>query len=195
MEILILESFPQRYTLELKGTLPTICHQLRVIINEQINNDEINVEVYSVTNPNVVCAMVVAPFEANTDLNGFPIGTYNVIVNGKPAGQISITSTDETSYAMKGYELYSWQSDSVWYFSLLTGTNRMKTIDEIMDPAIRLDSVEALKAELKKLNAGEFVTWSMIQEYPRLSLPDEETISNIRTYSDQLDLNLNITTQ
>ncbi len=33
---------------------------------------------------------------------------------------------------MKGYEIYSWQEDEEWVFKLITGTNRQKTIDEIM---------------------------------------------------------------
>ena len=194
MEILTLESFPLQYTLALKGTLPTICHQLRVNINEPNSKNEIKVEVYSLTDPNEVCALVVAPFEANIGLNSFPTGTYNVLVNGEPAGQISITSADEIPHAMKGYELYSWHSDGVWYFSLLTGTNRMKTIDEITDPAMRLEGVAALKAELKKLATGEFVTWSMIQGDPSLSLPPEEIVNDIRAYSEQLGLQFNIAT-
>jgi hypothetical protein len=192
MEILTLESFPLQFTLALKGTLPTICHQLRVNINEPNSKNEINVEVYSVTDPNEVCALVVTPFEANIGLNSFPVGTYNILVNGESAGQISIASADEPPHSMKGYELYSWQSDGLWYFSLLTGTNRMKTIDEITDPTVRLDGAEALKTELKKLAAGEFVTWSMIQGYPNLSLPPEDIVNDIRAYSEQLGLQFDI---
>ncbi len=191
-DILTLESFPLQYTLALKGTLPTICHQLRVKINEPNSKNEIHVEVYSVTDPNAVCAMVLAPFEANIGLNNFPIGTYNILVNGEAAGQISIASADGLSRSMKGYELYSWQSDDVWYFSLLTGTNRMKTIDEIKDAAIRLDDLENLKAELDKLAVGEFVTWSMIQGDLSLALPPEEIVNDIRDYCEHLGLQLNI---
>ena len=33
--------------------------------------------------------------------------------------------------SMKGYELYSWQEGGQWKFSVLIGTNREKTLDEI----------------------------------------------------------------
>ena len=33
--------------------------------------------------------------------------------------------------SMKGYELYSWQEGNTWKFSLLVGTNREKSLDEI----------------------------------------------------------------
>ena len=32
---------------------------------------------------------------------------------------------------MKGYELYSWSEDSQWHFTIITGTNRNKTLEEI----------------------------------------------------------------
>jgi hypothetical protein len=45
---------------------------------------------------------------------------------------------------MKGYELYSWQQDGQWVFSLLVGTNREKTLDEIQSPQARL-TLDALE--------------------------------------------------
>jgi hypothetical protein len=32
---------------------------------------------------------------------------------------------------MKVYELYSWEEVSQWHFTLITGTNRTKTMEEI----------------------------------------------------------------
>ena len=34
--------------------------------------------------------------------------------------------------SMKGYELYSWQQNGKWRFTLVTGTDRDKTLDEII---------------------------------------------------------------
>ena len=33
--------------------------------------------------------------------------------------------------SMKGYELYSWPVEDEWHFTLITGTNRLKTVEEI----------------------------------------------------------------
>ncbi|MBN2044639.1 MAG: hypothetical protein JW757_06445 [Anaerolineales bacterium] len=57
----------------------------------------------------------------------------------------------------KGMELYSWQAESgEWQFSLLPGTNRIKTFAEVAaDP---LDQHE-LEADLSKLAVGETVFW------------------------------------
>lgn len=62
--------------------------------------------------------------------------------------------------SMKGYELYSWQEGNQWQFSLLIGTNREKTLDEIKSPAALLPSVEALIFMLEKVQSGQYVTWS-----------------------------------
>ena len=111
-QILTLEMFPPQYTLVLKGTLPTICHQLRVKVSEPNSKNIITMDVYSVTDPNKACALVVAPFEVNIGLNGFAAGTHSILVNGEAAGEIKIASAIE-SHSMKGFELYSWQSDGV----------------------------------------------------------------------------------
>src|SRR2546423_13466191 len=37
-------------------------------------------------------------------------------------------------HSMKGYELYSWKSRGEWHFSLLIGTNRLKTFSEVNSP-------------------------------------------------------------
>jgi hypothetical protein len=60
---------------------------------------------------------------------------------------------------MKGYELYSWPAGQDWDFSLLPGTNRLKTMDEIKPAAQTLQGLEAAKAALKDLSASEQVFW------------------------------------
>ena len=44
MSILVLESFPAQYQLQIKGTLPTPCHQLRAIVDEPTIDSEIHVQ-------------------------------------------------------------------------------------------------------------------------------------------------------
>jgi uncharacterized protein YceK len=83
--------------------------------------------------------------------------------------------------SMKGYELYSWQVGEVWYFSLLVGTNRLKTPDEIFAPETRLEGLKALERELDKLPRGERVFWSA-QRVQNTALPPDEMIDTIRAY-------------
>lgn len=83
--------------------------------------------------------------------------------------------------SMKGYELYSWQVGEVWYFSLLVGTNRLKTPDEISSSETRLEGLEALERELDELPRGERVFWSA-QRVQYTTLPPDEMIDAVRTY-------------
>ena len=62
--------------------------------------------------------------------------------------------------SLKGFEIYSWQEKGEWCFSLHTGTNRMKTFEEVTAEETALHGFEALKEQLGGLAKDEFVTWS-----------------------------------
>ena len=66
--------------------------------------------------------------------------------NDPPAG---------TKTSMKGWELYVWQQDGDAYFSLLLGTNRLKSDAEITAAAVK--GIDAIKPKLDELKAGEMV--------------------------------------
>lgn len=85
--LVIRESFPPQITLSLSGDLPTPCHELRVNVPEPDSENKINVEVYSVFDPDRVCTQVLKPFEENIDLGTFPSGHYTVWVNGDRVGE------------------------------------------------------------------------------------------------------------
>ena len=76
----------------------------------------------------------------------------------------------------KGYELYSWQEGNQWRFSLLVGTNRQKTLDEIKSPNTILADVDALIAALEKVPSGQYVTWSSRET---LALPPDSILEQI----------------
>jgi hypothetical protein len=78
--------------------------------------------------------------------------------------------------SMKGYELYSWQEGGQWKFSLLIGTNREKTLDEIKSANVVLSGVDALTSTLEKIPTGQYITWSSRET---LSLPPEDIRSQV----------------
>ena len=103
--------------------------------------------------------------------------------------------------SMKGYELYSWQADKeeIWLFTLVTGTNRTKTWEEISSPDSRITDEawvkitvrgkSALKSVIDRMPEGEVVIWRGAhtlsgQEHP-IGFPDEAFIEEISTYSQQ----------
>jgi hypothetical protein len=72
---------------------------------------------------------------------------------------------------MKGYELYSWrvEGQNEWYHVLMTGTDCLKTYEEILSTEnavtdsnlikLPVKGTEELKAALSHLPEGENVTW------------------------------------
>ena len=87
MGVLVRESYPPQISLSLSGALPTPCHQLRVHVNDPAEENKINVEAYSVVDPELICTQVLEPFQASVELGTFPSGHYSVWVNGELAGE------------------------------------------------------------------------------------------------------------
>jgi hypothetical protein len=89
IEILTLESFPPQFNVIIRGNLPTPCHQLRTLVNEPDAQNRMDIEVFSLVNPDEMCIQVLAPFEEVVFLGSLPDGSYTVLVNGQPAGEIT----------------------------------------------------------------------------------------------------------
>jgi len=107
--------------------------------------------------------------------------------------------------SMKGYELYSWQEEGRWHFTLITGTNRNKFLDEITsgedvgpeDGWVRIQAtgVDEVKALLGRVPEGEFVSWCdggfvlpTEEAVTKLMLPPEDIINEIRQHAKQCSL-------
>ncbi len=89
-EILVAETYPVQVTLVLSGSLPTPCHQLRVRVAAPAKptaTNELRVEVYSMADPDKMCAEVLAPFEVRIPLGSHSGGTFGVWVNDKRVGE------------------------------------------------------------------------------------------------------------
>ncbi len=110
-----------------------------------------------------------------------------VNVNGEVVGQIEVVAPLE-AHSMKGYELYTWQSGGRWWFSLLTGTNRAKTIEEVTDPNLALKGVEDLETQLSYLAEGEFVTWLPLPSGENPEIPPRELLEEIRAFCESRGL-------
>ena len=80
--LLTLESFPLQFVLELNGNLSTPCHLLRVAVSAPDSENKILLDIYSVTDPDMICVQIVKPFEVNVPLGSFPTGHYTLWVNG-----------------------------------------------------------------------------------------------------------------
>jgi hypothetical protein len=104
--------------------------------------------------------------------------------------------------SMKGYELYSWNREGQWYYSILTGTNRAKTYEEITSSKVALEGTKGLKAGLKNLPKGETIFWMSAEnasissahkkEEFRFGLPSGKRIKRIKKICDELGLKLEL---
>lgn len=88
--LLIRESFPPQIALTLSGDLPTPCHELRVVVGQPDADNRIDVEAYSVVDPEMICTQVLESFQENIELGTFPGGHYTVWVNGERAGEFDL---------------------------------------------------------------------------------------------------------
>ena len=91
--------------------------------------------------------------------------------------------------SMKGYELYSWQEGSQWKFSLLIGTNREKTLEEIKSAEILLSGVAELESVLGTIPSGQYITWSARET---LSLPPDTILKQVKQICEDQGLILNV---
>jgi hypothetical protein len=80
-EIVLNNTVPAQAELVIKGNLPTPCHGLRVVTAEPDANGHIELEVYSVIDPDKVCIQVLSPFETTVPLGDFSEGKFTVGIN------------------------------------------------------------------------------------------------------------------
>lgn len=127
---------------------------------------------------------------------------------GKLINKLSITSIEKLPRSFKGYELYSWEEEGQWHFTLITGTNRIKTIEEITSKEdfisetgwvkIQVVGADVIKDVLSRLPEGESVFWCDELHIGQstetdLQLPPEQIADAIEEYAKQCSLNFVVT--
>ena len=71
---------PQTGKLTISGNLPTPCEELRITSSQ--SGKELSFEVYSLSQPDTLCAQVLQPFEAVLKLENFSTESMSLLVNG-----------------------------------------------------------------------------------------------------------------
>ena len=124
---------------------------------------------------------------------------------GKLINKTSITAVEKLSYSMKGYELYSWEEDNQWHFTLITGTNRTKTMEEITSKEdyiskngwvkIQVVVADAIEDVQSRLPPNESVFWcdelhieQTTETNINLQLPPEHITDAIKEHAERCDL-------
>jgi hypothetical protein len=98
------------------------------------------------------------------------------------------------SHSMKGWELYSWPKGKYFYYSLLIGTNRSKTYEEVIANKLQVSGKDSLKLLLNKFPENESLFWFgaawSVKNSGSFALPDEKTVNEIKAFCSQKKLTL-----
>lgn len=77
-------------SVDLKGTMPDPCHQLRIVLTPADTQKNIKLDVYSVFDSKKACVTVIQPFEVIFPLGSFTTGQYSIYINGELLGKLNI---------------------------------------------------------------------------------------------------------
>ena len=58
-----------------------------------------------------------------------------------------------------GWELYSWQNNSGWRYSLMVGTDKINTSEAVLSNPYNVNGREQLKLLIRSLPSGEEIVW------------------------------------
>jgi hypothetical protein len=137
-----------------------------------------------------------------------PIIIGIVLVSGILMSSICAISIEKLPCSFKGYELYSWEEEGQWHFTLITGTNRIKTLEEITSKGdfisetgwvkIQVVGADAIKDVLSRLPEGESVFWCdelHVEQSTEtdLQLPPEQIADAIEEYAEHCGLDFVVT--
>jgi hypothetical protein len=109
--------------------------------------------------------------------------------------------------SVKGYELVSWKIDDEWNFTLVTGTNRLKTFEELISfenifdengyLKLTVQGVDGISEILERIPPGETVFWGGINlngQVPSgtiyFSYPPQEIMEEFQKISKEHDFKL-----
>jgi len=129
---------------------------------------------------------------------------------GKLINKLSITAVDSLPHSLKGYELYSWEEDNKWHFTLITGTNRNKTMEEIISKEdfisetgwvkIHVIGEDAIKDVISRLPQNESIFWcdelhigQTTEADINLQLPPERITDALKEHAEWYGLDFAVT--
>lgn len=151
-----------------------------------------------------------SPTVQSSTIQPTPTTPIKILKSATPLPTLDLDKfPDPLPEAMKGYELVSWQSGSDWNFTLITGTNRSKSFDELMSPdsqvtadgfvKITVSGIDKIKQVLAMLPAQTEVFWtgmdlsgSVPEGTLYFSYPDKIIKDELINFSAKQDVKLNV---
>ena len=101
--------------------------------------------------------------------------------NNSPRDSVS----DRMLHSMKGFELYVWERKGEIYYSLLRGTNRIKSYEEIHNAKVVVNDLKSIKQKIDSISPGEsiIIHYENIDTTKVQSLKDYIRNRNIEVYN------------
>ncbi len=142
-----------------------------------------------------------------------PRNNLEVIRSLQQAGKLSVVTSespvDTLPHSLKGYDLYSWPINGLWHFTLVTGTNRDKTPEEIISTEnivsadgwvrVHIVGLDALKILLCTIPQNEYVSWlgrlhtgQKPQDGADFTLPAASIIDAVKQKASECGINLTV---
>jgi hypothetical protein len=125
---------------------------------------------------------------------------------GKLIQKLSITDVEKLPRSLKGYELYSWLAANQWHFTIVTGTNRNKSLEEIAAQEDFISETGWVKVQaagmgklievLMKIPPRETVIWLVDRPAGaapgniKLELPPQSIVDEVKAAASQQGLDL-----
>jgi hypothetical protein len=116
--------------------------------------------------------------------------------------------TEPLPAGLKGYELYSWQADREWYFTLSSGTNRAKRVQEITSGEndiandrvkVTVQGVHDVELILERIPPDARVAWMGPQAIKKrgdkpgvVALPSRRVVEDIKAHCDEQGVRLEV---
>lgn len=86
--LLVMESYPMKVSLALRGELPTPCHELVWEVMGPSDKNIVEVTTYAESAPETFCIQILEPFELNIPLGSFTELGFRVRLNGEEIGDV-----------------------------------------------------------------------------------------------------------
>jgi len=123
-----------------------------------------------------------------------------ISVEAEPLPTIDYNALD-FGHSMKGWELYSWPNGDDWNYSLIVGTNSLKSYNMVTGNPVSVKGIDSLKKVLERMPEGEEIFWigenwlSHIwnDDYKDLRLPPENIVSEIERFCQEHGLIMTVT--
>ncbi len=86
--LIVMESYPMKVSLALRGELPTPCHEMVWEVVGPSDKNIVEVTTYAESAPETFCIQVLEPFELNIPLGSFTELGFRVRLNGEEIGDV-----------------------------------------------------------------------------------------------------------